>query len=176
MPTRRQNVIPPNIIYDANGLTFATWHNLQFVVWSAQGTLERCAKLEELSAVAVQAHPEGSSSVHVVIQNTPLPEAAARAKLAELTKRFAPQVACIGTVLEGSGFIVSALQSFIISIHALSNRPFKTRTCDSIAEIAKWLPPPHAKRTSVLTDSADLEYALNSVRARVDDATRVQRP
>ena len=148
-------------------MLIATWMNVSIIVWATTATVAMCQKLDEVSAPITRAHPEGGSAVHIVLGSAPLPGPEARQVLGDLTKRYATHLACVGTVMEGTGFWASALQSLIISIHALANRTFKSRATTSIPEIAAWLPPHHAKRTGVMLSPRELERVLWSLRARV---------
>lgn len=157
---------PPRTLYETTGCLMAQWENVTIVIWATQGTLELCEKLDEVSEPLHLEHPNGGSAIHIVA-GAPLPEADVRDKLAEMTRRYADRLACVGTVLEGSGFWASTLQSFIITIHSFARRPFKAATFSSIAELTRWLPPLHGKRTSVHFTPIELERILTDLRARV---------
>jgi hypothetical protein len=123
--------------------------------------------LDETSVEFVAKHPEGISAVHIVANGVALPESATRAELNRLTDKYAPSLACFGTVIEGSGFWASAMQSFVTGLHWVSRRPFKSRIGPSMVEIAGWLPGPHAERTGVRFTPTEFIGVLNAARGRI---------
>jgi hypothetical protein len=159
---------PPVIVYETEGCVMATWRNLAIAVWGTQGTVALAKKLDLMSADFIKVHPEGVSSVNFITKRAPLPDAAAREEFSKITGRYAANVACVGTVLDGSGFWVSAMQSFLTGLHLFSRRPFKTHYCLTIGELARWLPAPHEARTGVSIAAAEFEQVLDSLRMRVD--------
>jgi hypothetical protein len=136
-------------------------------VWSRQCTGPMAAALGDVTVGFSRAHPEGFSSVHVIGNNPPLPTSEARDTLIRETKRYSKDLACVGTVLEGSGFWASAVRSFIVGIRVVVPRTFEMQTYASIAELVAWLPPPHAKKTGVTLDPAEFERMLVMMRQRL---------
>lgn len=153
-------------MYETEGFVMATWKNVGIHIWTRQATLALVDQLDVLSEAFVPLHPRGISSIHVVAKNAPLPDEVVRDRFLEVADRFAKQLACVGHVVEGSGFWASALQSFITGVHWLSRRPFKFQICTSISAVAQWLPEPHWQRTGVSFESRELRRALEYVRAR----------
>jgi hypothetical protein len=156
----------PAVLHETKGFTLASWENITVCVWMTQATVPLCDKLDELSAPFVKAHPEGISSIHVIGNGALLPGAAARRRLEEITERYALDLACVGTVLEGAGFWMSAFLSFLTGIHRLSAHPFESYTCTSIRAIAAWMPSYHAKRTGKNISDKELEQVLRLLRMR----------
>ncbi|HEX7670175.1 MAG TPA: hypothetical protein VF395_11350 [Polyangiaceae bacterium] len=70
-------------------------------------------------------HPEGGSFIQVIAKSPPLPTAAACEKLIHHMRRYSGQLACIGTVLEGTGFSASALRSFLVGLRIVVPRTFE---------------------------------------------------
>jgi hypothetical protein len=157
---------PPAVLHEAKGFVLASWENITVCVWMTQATVPLCDKLDEFSASFVKAHPEGISSIHIIGNGAQLPGAPARRRLEEITKRYALDLACVGTVLEGAGFWMSAFLSFLTGIHRLSNRPFKSYTCTNIRAIAAWVPSHHGMRTGTNIADKDLEHVLTHLRMR----------
>jgi hypothetical protein len=158
------------LVFEAEGCAMATWKNLTLVVWATQATLGLSRQLEVVSTDLIRAHPRGISSVHLIADKTPLPGADARNHLQEITVRYAADLACIGTVIDGDGFWASAMRSFLRSLHWLSRRPFKAHYAGNIAELAEWLPAHHVVKTGVAIQPAELAAVLH------DLAKRVRRP
>jgi hypothetical protein len=157
---------PPVVRFETDGFVMGTWKNVAIHVWTKRATLPLVDKLEALSASFVAMHPEGISSIHIIAKNAPLPSGEVRDRFLEVANRFAKQLACIGHVVEGSGFWASALQSFLTGLHWLSRRTFEFRICSSISAVAYWLPELHAQRTGVTFEGGELEQAVEQVRRR----------
>ena len=150
------------------GYLFARHHNVLIAIWTAQGTGPLVDALDRASAPLVRQHPEGFSSIHVVAKGTPLATGEARERLVALMKRYQGQIACIGTVLEGSGFWASATRSLILGMRLLAPQSFEMQTYASIPELAAWLPGPHGKRTGVALDPQELERVVTNLRREAD--------
>ena len=137
--------------------------NVSIAIWATPATLEISKRLEAATFDLIRAYPQGISSVHVILDKTPLPTAEARTHLREITERYAKNVACVGTVVDGDGFWASAMRSFLTSLHWLSRRPFKAHYASSIEELAEWLPPFHAQKTGVVIQPADLTKSWSNL-------------
>jgi hypothetical protein len=156
-----------SVVFEAEGCVMAAWKNVAIVVWATQATLELSQRLEVASAELIRAYPQGISSVHVIADKTPLPGADARNHLREITERYAANLACVGTVIDGDGFWASAMRSFLTSLHWLSRRPFKAHYASSIPELAEWLPTHHALQTGVVIQRAELTAVMLELSKRV---------
>jgi hypothetical protein len=155
---------PPRVVHDSDGLLMATWKNVALHVWTARATPAVVVSLDELSGRFTSEHPEGISAVHIIANNTPLPDKSVREQLSQVTNRHAKQLACVCHVVEGSGFWASALHSFLTGLHFLARGPFKLHICSNIPAAARWLPAPHADRTNVSFGAQELEEAVTQLR------------
>jgi hypothetical protein len=165
--SRSQSTDAPVIVCDEPGFVMAKWQNVAVVVWGVQGTLPLVKKLEAFSDALLAENKHGMSAVHIIVNGPSLPEAATRAELNRLTDKYATNLACMATIIEGTGFWASAMHSFITSIHWVSRRPFKVRISSNINDIAAWMPTPHWERTGIRFGVTDIQRTLLSVRARV---------
>jgi hypothetical protein len=157
----------PVVVREEAGFVLAKWKNVGIVVWGVQATLPLVAKLEVFSDALIAEHQEGISAVHVIANAAALPESATRAELDRISNKYAKNLACMATVIEGTGFWASAMHSFITSIHWVTRRPFKVRISSNLNEIAAWLPTLHWERTGVRFSTADILRVLQSIRDRV---------
>jgi hypothetical protein len=146
------------------GYVFSAHHNVLFAFWTAQGTGQLIDAFRRAVGAFVPLHPEGFSSVHVVANGLPLATSEARDALAALMKQYAGNLACAGTVLEGTGFWASATRGVIVSLQLLAPNTFAVRTCASVAELVAWIPKPHALRTGVVLQANELEQAIAQAR------------
>lgn len=156
-----------SVILEGEGYSITSWKNVVMVIWATQATMHHATNLDRTSADFIGKHPEGISAVHVVANGAPLPDGETRAELNRLTDKYAKYLACFGTVIEGSGFWASAMQSFVTGLHWMSRRPFKSRIGSALVEIAGWLPAPHAERTGVKFTATELVRVLTDARARI---------
>jgi hypothetical protein len=154
--------------YEAPGFIITEWKNVSMVVWGTQATIPLVNKLRETGVAFIGRHPEGISAVHIIASGVPLPDSATRAELNRLTDVLAESLACIATVLEGSGFWASAMHSFVTGIQWMSSRrPFKSKIGSTLADAAGFVPIPHQERTHVRVGSTELLRALTTARERV---------
>ncbi len=157
-----------DVLHRDQGCLFATWQNVLVAAWTIQSTGELARKLGQVTEAFVRSHPEGFSTVHVIARKPPLPTSEAREEFAALTKRYSKQLACVGTVLEGSGFWASAIRSVIVGVRLVSGQPFDMQIYSSIDELSEWLPRPHATKTGTRLEAAALSKALAEVRTQLD--------
>ncbi|HEX4475239.1 MAG TPA: hypothetical protein VH142_09200 [Polyangiaceae bacterium] len=155
------------IFYEEPRCVMGSFKNLAVVIWGTQATLPLAEQLETFSENLIRRYPEGVSLVQVIANQAPLPASATRDKLDRMTERFAPHLACVGTVVEGSGFWASAMQSFITSLHWVSRRPFKVKITSSLIELSTWLPKAHEERTRVRFTAPQFLSAAYSLRERI---------
>ncbi|HEX4339205.1 MAG TPA: hypothetical protein VH062_25030 [Polyangiaceae bacterium] len=154
-------------VCEAPGFIIALWRNVSVVVWGVQATMPLVQKLESHSDDFVAKHSEGISAIHVIANGAALPDSTTRSELNRLTAKYSKDLACMATVIEGTGFWASAMHSFITGMHWVSRRPFKVRISGSISDIAGWMPMAHAERTGVRFTAPDLLRAISSVRERI---------
>ena len=155
------------VVCEEPGFVIATWKNVSIVVWGTQATMARAQKIDTFSQGMSAEHRQGFSAVHVVANGARLPDSATRAELDRLTSKYSKNLACFGTVIEGTGFWASAMQSFVTSLHWVSRRPFKVRISSTLSEIAGWMPLPHREKTGVQIAETDVLRAMTSVRERI---------
>lgn len=170
-PAQRASLFEsPSIIHDEPGFLAATWRNVAIVVWGKQANPSLAKKLEQFSDELLARNPNGISAIHVITSTASLPDSATRAELDRLTKKYATDLAVMGTVIEGTGFWAAAMTSFITSLHWMSRKPFKARTASDAVDIANWAPPHHAAKTGVRFTSDELGRALALSRERLRPA------
>ena len=154
-----------SVVDQGSGYVFAAFENVLIASWTAQGTLARIEALGRALGAFAARHPEGISSVHIIAAGLPLADSDARAALSALMKKHDAELACGGTVLDGTGFWASATRGVIMSLQFLASSSFTVRTCASDAELAAWLLKPHLQRTGVTLDPKALEQAMAETRA-----------
>jgi hypothetical protein len=155
------------VVHEEPAFMMAEWKDVAIVVWGAQGRLPQVRHLEKFTDEFIARHPKGISAVHIIANAAALPDSETRAELNRLTDKYAPKMACLVTVVEGSGFWASAMQSFVTSFHWVTRRNFKVRIASTIAEGSAWLPALHSARTGTRIDGAELLQKVQSVRDRV---------
>jgi hypothetical protein len=152
------------------GYLFSAHRNVLIACWTAQGTEPLIEALAGTLTTFVALHPERVTTVHVIAAGLPLATAEAREALATLMKQHGGALACVGTVLEGSGFWASATRGVIVGLQLLAPKALAMRTCASVSELTAWLPEPHAQRTGIVLEAQELERAIMNARARASAA------
>jgi hypothetical protein len=142
------------------------WQNTTIVVWPQQATGTAVRRLAKVTAAKALEFREGFSNVHVVKNGAGMPTPEARAGFVEMMEKHCKELACVGTVLLGSGFWVSALQSVTTGMRMISPRSFDHRINNSFEALVSWLPKEHRKRTGVSLESRELLAALTKAYER----------
>ena len=146
------------------GYLFAAHRNVLIAHWTAQGTGALIAAFGEALAAFVPQHPERFSNINLIAAGLPLANSEARDALGALMKVHDGAMACVGTVLDGTGFWASATRGLIMSLQLMAPSSFATRTCANDAEVVEWIIKPHAGRTGVVLERQSLTRALVEVR------------
>jgi hypothetical protein len=132
------------------------------VVWESQATMTAVDRMVRASNTLNSAWPTGRSNIHIIADGAGLPTPEVRAHFIDLMKIHAEELACVGVVVGGTGFWTSALRSFVTGLRWLAPRTFDFRLFGTVHEVARWLPPEHAKRTAVNLDSRRLVQILET--------------
>jgi hypothetical protein len=157
------------VLGQATGYLFSAHRNVLIACWTAQGTTPLVEAFGHVLDSFVTQHAEGVSTVHVISAGLPLATAGAREVLSALMKKHGVVMACVGTVLEGTGFWASATRSMIVGLQLLAPNSVAMRTYASIAEVAAWLPKPHAQRTGIVLEPPELEQSIATARAQAGE-------
>jgi hypothetical protein len=160
--------VTPELLYQGDGYLFGAFRNVFIAIWTVQSTALTAEQLGARLGPFALAHPEGGSFIQIIAKSPPLPTPEAREKLIHHMRTYSGQLACIGTVLEGTGFWASALRSFLVGLRIVVPRTFEMQTYASIAPLAAWLPPLHLQRTGVSVTAAEIQTVLTGLRARVE--------
>jgi hypothetical protein len=145
---------------EPGAFTVYGWQNMTFVVWSGPATTASVAHLDRLTVQTRERYPQGSSAVHIVRGQTPLPSTEARQGLVRLTNEYGDWLAAVAVVIGGSGFWASTMRSVVTAMRMLGSREFEMRIHGSVDEVVEWLPVVHFKRSGVQVDGAELLAAL----------------
>ena len=142
------------------------WKNVVFFGWATSictpGAEAYATLMDSLSK---STRPGKLSAIHLVAKNLTLPELEPRAIVTEVLRVHGEQLACVGAVVEGTGFWLSAMRSFTTGLLALSARPFEMRMHGELDELLAWFPQAHKRRTGVELGSAELRQHLETARA-----------
>ena len=142
------------------------WQNTAIIVWSSRPTGPAAERVASVAAKVVPDFHEGFSVIHVLKVGVRVPTVEARAIFVEMMHQHAAQLACVVSVLLGTGFMVSALQSVITGMGMLTPRSFEYRFMSSLEAASAWLPAHHRAHTGVSLDRKALLGALCSAYAQ----------
>jgi hypothetical protein len=170
MSTVRPNATPWQRleVLDSEPGVFAvySWLNTTIVVWPRHATGSIVDRLAQVTRLKVREHKSGFSNFHLVKNGAGLPTPEAREGFVAMMHEHSTSLACVATVLLGTGFWVSALQSVTTGLRMLSPRSFDQRTTNSIESTVAWVPKVHRERTGVDIDPEHLRAALEDAYAR----------
>jgi hypothetical protein len=138
------------------------WKNVFIGVWESQATMPAVDRMLRATTILNELHPSGRSTIHVVAHGAGLPTPEVRTHFVNVLKKNAENLACVGVVVGGTGFWTSALRSFVTGLRWLAPRSFDFRMHRTIEDLARWLPPEHAKRTGIMLDSRRLVQVIDA--------------
>ena len=132
--------------------------NLLILVWDVQPTAAVIARVEAASETVRQHVSRGTAMVHVVRAPLQLPNDLERAAMVRMMKSY--NVRLVGMVVSQSGFLLSMLRSVVTGLRVLTSGRFEYRICQTLDELADWLPDVHRERTGVEIEPSQLLSAL----------------
>jgi hypothetical protein len=142
---------------------FFAYKNITIGVWTGQADLAAAKAAERAAAIVAARYRAGRSYVGFLLDGLPGPTPEA----AEILIRLMGQrdsLACIGYVIEGSGFWASGLRSLISNVYRESGTPGRLKIGTSVDEVAAWLSPKHLEATGLAVAEAELRDALVQAR------------
>lgn len=137
------------------------WQNLAITLWFNAATMDSLARYAEGGARFCGNHPEGISTVHIMVPGgKSMPTAEARAELGRIIRELSQNAVAAVAIIPGSGFWASAMRGLVTAVAMLAPRGFNLQTFASISQAAQWLAPIHSSGTGVRVESAELERIL----------------
>jgi hypothetical protein len=159
------------ISYAAPGCVIAHVRNMTFSAWDAAPTVEHVEAFMALARSLSATYPR-NSNVTLVMRNTELPGADARASLEVLTAQFATAIHSVALVIDGGGFWASMIRSFLTGLHVLRGNGYRCKAFATPSEAAPWLLPPHNAETGVALTEHELKGACAAVLAGLREGLR----
>jgi hypothetical protein len=139
---------------------------MTFSAWSTAPTVEHVEAFMALAQSLSATYPR-NSNVTLVMGNTELPGADARASLEVLTAQYAPAIHSVALVIDGGGFWASMIRSFLTGLHVLRGNGYRCKAFATPTDAASWLLPPHNADTGVVLTDDELKSACDTVLARM---------
>ncbi|MET0592794.1 MAG: hypothetical protein ABW133_08855, partial [Polyangiaceae bacterium] len=138
-----------------------SWQGIVMVRWERTADGEAVERLAKVSTalVADPTYPR-RSNVHIISENAGVPSASARAGFVDIMKEHADRMACVCIVVESTGFLASAMRSFLTGMRLLAPRVFQYRLFGSVEEVVAWLPAEHRARTGHEIDARRFAQVL----------------
>jgi hypothetical protein len=106
-------------------------------------------------------HPRGCSVISITLDKTPTPDLVASDRLRKFAEAYAEKLACVLTVVLGSGSSAGLQRVFITGLMWFARRRFKSHTCGSIDEGASWFAGAHGPQTGVTLPATEIARVMN---------------
>jgi len=148
---------------------FGSWNNIMFAAWEAPAGAISVSRLDALSKDFRRAHPgKRLSGIHILREGVGLPTPEGRAGLMKMMKADSDHFGAIAVVICGSGFVASAVRSFLAGLRLLAPRTFEFRLHAKTFEILKWFPAAHFRRTGEQVDAPRLGRLIYSFETKLN--------
>ena len=148
---------------------FGAWNEIMFVAWETSADGNSVARLNEHARMYQSTHPgQRQSGVHIVREGVGLPTPEARAGLMEMMKSQADRFGAVAVVIYGTGFVASAVRSFLTGLRIVAPRTFDFRLHGKSSEVLKWFPAAHLARTGHSVDPIRLGRVLAAFETSLD--------
>lgn len=152
----------PTITFAADGCVMGYVQNVLITIWAGQQTVPLIGHFGTLAEILTARYPK-TSAAHVLLPTASMPTGEARKALEELSDRYESRVACVATMITGSGFWPSAMRGLVTSLQVVQRKPFKANTFATVGPLAVWLDAQNEAETAVSCGAITLEKALSSM-------------
>ena len=149
---------------DPGRFRYSAWSNITVGVWADQATFEAAQRVIRVSKWMAERFPEGHSNVVFVLDGAPAPTAEANQVFAKVYDDKFSDLACMGIIIEGTGFWASGMRSLITSQRLHTPGKVRVRVSESVDGLLEWLVPEHAARTGAKLSVQDVRSALVALR------------
>ena len=149
------------------------WKNIAITVWFSGPTLESLRSFEQGSRQIIAEHPEGLSSLTILVPGGGMPTAEARRELSRILDTQAPHLAASAVVMRDDGFFASALRGLLTALRMLRRHAIPQQIFSDYEPAAKWLLSLHTARTGAKIDPLELVAALEQIDAACRATPRV---
>jgi hypothetical protein len=147
---------------------FGLWRDLVLATWESRVDLPGVASFEKVCRDLQTADPaKRYSAIHVILEGVDLPTRAARERFIGIMKTYAVQIAAVSVVIQGQGFLASAMRSFVTGMRLISPSTFALRLHGTTLEALNWLPAEHRRRTGQEIDVRQLDQVLAPFASRL---------
>jgi hypothetical protein len=148
---------------EPGSIRFAVWNEIMFAKWEKAAELASVERLETLMREFRARNPKlRMSGVHLIGDGVGLPTPEARTKLMALIKEGSDHFGAVSIVIGGTGFVASAVRSFLTGLRLVAPRSFDFRLHSRTFEVAKWFPAAHEQRTGQAIDAAQFARVLSA--------------
>jgi hypothetical protein len=163
------SLFPPSLLavkYVAGRHWFGAYRNVVICYWQSTCTADEVRGLRTIYRSIASDSGTAVSVLHYVEQGVGLPAPNLRTDLASNLDASLPSLNCIGVVLAGAGFWVSALSSFIVGVRMLmpSGSPH-FRVARDLDEMKPWFVAEHQRATGERIDPSSLNAWIEQARA-----------
>jgi hypothetical protein len=141
------------------------WKNVLITVWSGDASVELLKTLGRVVEAKVR-EVGRVSSVNIVVNVPALPNDEKRQAYKAFTAKNAARYAHMVVVLEGEGFMFSAVRGLVTGLLMATRQQYGVGVMNNIDEVTLWLPARHATSTGVTLVPAELREVLGRARAQ----------
>ena len=148
---------------------FGVWNDIMFVAWETTADGVSVGRLNEHAREYQRARPgKRQSGIHIAREGVGLPTPEARAGLMDMVNSQADRFGAVAVVICGSGFVASAVRSFLTGLRLVAPRTFDFRLHGKTSEILKWFPAAHLARTGQSVDPNRLGRVITAFETSLD--------
>jgi hypothetical protein len=154
----------PEIFCDDDDAIIAAWRGHVLALWHGTSTVTAAERLERVALDCARKNPGRVAYLALINASVPLPDAGARAVYARLGRELGTRMACIAVVVEGRGFVASAMRAAITGIGLTARVSFPLACFAELDEAAQWASQNVARRGGVLGSASEVGAAFAALR------------
>lgn len=143
----------------------AIWQNVLFQLWRGHLSVEPLQKTVQASFAIAEHFPGGVVPFSIIEENTAMPTSEVRGQANECWKQTRSNVRAVATVVEGSGFWVSAARAVITGITMVERGTAPQKAFSTTEDAIGWLERRHLLGDG--NDGATLTRVLTQLRQQL---------
>lgn len=130
---------PPTVEFMDGAQVVGSWRGHTLAIWEGTLTLRAAEAAARVVRRNVRARPRGSAYVAVLGSSLELPDAEFRQVFIQLGQELRDELRCIAAIIEGKGFVASALRGVVTGIGLAARLDHPLRCFATAEEAALWV-------------------------------------
>ncbi len=151
---------PPTVDATDAAQVIGTWRGHTLVIWAGTPTLKAAEAAARVIRRNVRLKPRRSAYFAMLRHGLDLPDAGFRQVFIQLGQDLRDELECIAVIIEGNGFVASALRGVVTGIGIAARLRYPLRCFASVEDAGEWVRTRLYRSGGSLGSPAELKVAF----------------